>query len=322
MLNIGIEDIVIDPIVTHVTCAVEQTTGLDRNPIDKYYTKTGVARECVALMRKHVSPRHLNKDIVIEPSAGSGSFISSLKTLKCQLKMYDILPDHIDVMKRDYLSIPLDELRSGIGGESGGRIHVVGNPPFGRQASLAIKFIKRSCEFADSISFILPKSFKKDSMRRAFSPNYHMYHQHDLDPSSFLVNDKEYDSPCIFQIWVRQTNQRTVPVVHVPTYFSFVKRPDLVTGPNQTDNTPHVAVRRVGVYAGRVTRTPTAADAETKSVHSHYFIRFTPKFCEDNDIDVITTRLNEIVYEPDNTVGPRSVSKNELVGAFNLCLEK
>ena len=47
------------------------------------------------------------------------------------------------------------------------KIHVIGNPPFGRQSSLAIKFIKKSCSFSDTISFILPKSFKKDSMKKS-----------------------------------------------------------------------------------------------------------------------------------------------------------
>jgi hypothetical protein len=44
-------------------------------------------------------------------------------------------------------------------------IHIIGNPPFGRQSSTAIKFIKKSCLFCNSLSFILPKSFKKDSLK-------------------------------------------------------------------------------------------------------------------------------------------------------------
>ena len=51
------------------------------------------------------------------------------------------------------------------------KIHIIGNPPFGRQSSLAIKFIKKSAEFCDSISFILPKSFKKDSLKKHFPLN-------------------------------------------------------------------------------------------------------------------------------------------------------
>jgi predicted RNA methylase len=294
---------------------MEQTTGLDRDPIDKYYTKSSVAQACVSLMKKHASPRKLC-DVIIEPSAGNGAFLLPLKTLKCPVRMYDIRPDHPQVLERDYLAIPVEEMVTGRAPE--GRIHVVGNPPFGRQASLAIKFIKKTCTFADSISFILPKSFKKDSMRRAFSAHFHLVHQNDLNESSFLVNNKDHDSPCVFQVWVRRADPRPEPVVHTPVHFFFVKRPDLVAPVEGSPPViPHAAIRRVGVYAGKVMRTATAEEAETKSDQTHYFIRFLPDAGEEKDIDSIVARISDIVYETDNTVGPRSISKNELIGAVN-----
>ena len=45
-------------------------------------------------------------------------------------------------------------------------VHTIGNPPFGRQSTLAKKFIKKCAVFSDSISFILPKSFRKGSYHR------------------------------------------------------------------------------------------------------------------------------------------------------------
>ena len=203
-----------------------QTTGLLRDPIDKYYTKTAVVVACVATMKKFVKPKCL-RDVIIEPSAGNGAFLSELRKLKCRVKMYDIRPDHPDVIERDFLAVPIEEMISGgAPGDKDVRIHVVGNPPFGRQASLASKFIKRSCAFADSVSFILPKSFKKDSMRRAFPVNFHLVHQSDIPVSSFLVNDKEHDSPCVFQVWVKRDEPRVMPAIHAPAHFVFVKRPD------------------------------------------------------------------------------------------------
>ena len=296
----------------------EQTTGLDRDPIDKYYTKPSVADICVSLMKKYVSPKKLC-DLIIEPSAGNGSFLSSIKTLKCQLKMYDIIPDHPQVLQRDYLTIPIEEIQSGRSPD--GRTHVVGNPPFGRQASLAIKFIKKTCMFADTISFILPKSFKKDSMKRAFSDYFHLVHQHDLDTSSFLVNNKDHDSPCVFQIWIRREEIRMPPVIHTPNGFIFVKRPDLVTPvQGKTPTLPHIAIRRVGVYAGNVIKTATLEDAKAKSEQTHYFIRFLPEAYANEDIDNLIGRIGNIVYDTDNTVGPRSISKNEMTLAINTLL--
>jgi len=300
--------------------SVEQTTGLDRDPIDKYYTKPSVAITCVSLMKKHVSPKKLC-DLIIEPSAGNGSFLSSLKTLKCPVRMYDIRPEHPQVLQRDYLTIPIEEIQTGCSPD--GRIHVVGNPPFGRQASLAIKFIKKTCTFADTISFILPKSFKKDSMRRAFSNYFHLVHQHDLDNSSFLVNNKEHDSPCVFQVWVRRAEPRPEPEVYTPIGFFFVKRPDLVVPiKGATPDIPHAAIRRVGVYAGRVIRTTTPEEAESKSHQTHYFIRFLPDAYANENIDKLVEQISDIVYDTDNTVGPRSISKNEMTVAINTRLSQ
>ena len=95
----------------------------------------------------------------------------------------------IDFLKLDYLKF------------SNKNVHIVGNPPFGRQSSLAIKFIRYSALFSKSISFILPKSFKKDSLQNKVPLNFHLLCQVDLPKNSFLVNEKEHDVPCVFQIW-------------------------------------------------------------------------------------------------------------------------
>ena len=58
-------------------------------------------------------------------------------------------------------------------------------------------------------------------------------------------------------------------------------------------------------------------DAEAKSDQTHYFIRFIPETCAGRDIDTIVEDIGGIVYATDNTVGPRSISKNELIGAIN-----
>ena len=53
-------------------------------------------------------------------------------------------------------------------------LHVIGNPPFGRQSSLVKRFIRHSAKFANSISFILPKSFRKLSVQRTLPLDYHL----------------------------------------------------------------------------------------------------------------------------------------------------
>jgi len=267
-----------------------QTKGLRRNTIDKYYTKPAVAERCLALLRQHIAV-DAEADTVIEPSAGDGAFIPGIRALARNVRFYDLAPEHADVERRDYLQYVHRPAPAG-------RTHVVGNPPFGRQSSAAIRFIRKSCEFADSVSFILPRSFKKDSMRRAFPPHFHLVHESDLPDRAFTVDGAEHDVPCVFQVWERRPQPREAAAKLAPHNFAFVK---------QTDN-PDVSVRRVGVNAGAVDRR-----TEGKSVQSHYFIRFA----NGRSADENAAALAGITYEFNNTVGPRSISKQELMAKFN-----
>ena len=124
-----------------------------KKSLDKYYTKKECVDKCIELFKEKVFVAE--DDICIEPSAGSGAFIEQIKSIFSHYKFYDIQPENKEISKQDYLE--LSEIQ-----DKEGKIHILGNPPFGRQSSLAIKFIKKSSNFCDTISFILPKSFKKD----------------------------------------------------------------------------------------------------------------------------------------------------------------
>ena len=271
-----------------------QKKGLRRNTIDKYYTNPKVAHHCIDILRTHVDIRP--QDIVVEPSAGAGAFLPPIRSLPCANKAYDIAPEDIAIETQDFLLFDPSTL------SSYQKIHIVGNPPFGRQSSLAIQFIKKSCEFADTVAFILPKSFKKDSMHKSFSTHFHLRCEWDLPTNSFLVDGNEYDVPCVFQIWQKSDEPR-IPKERVePQGFRFVKKGE-----------PHdIAFRRVGVNAGLIHRNTTAL-----SEQSHYFIIFT----NGKSLDENIRRLSAIHFSHDNTVGPKSISKQELCAEFAKVLQ-
>ncbi len=269
-----------------------QVVGLKRNTIDKYYTNPSVVTKCIQQIKQYLSIKDV--DLIIEPSAGNGSFIDELQRISCNCLFYDLEPEHSSIIQQDYLlldTIPLSNKYS--------NIHVVGNPPFGRQSSMAIKFIKHSSKFANSISFILPKSFKKDSMQKYFPLDFHLIFEKDIEENGFLVDDNVYDVSCVFQIWQRKEENRSVSEKLIPKGFQFVKKSE----------NPDIAFRRVGVYAGNV-----YTDVSNKSEQSHYFIKFDKKISES-----IIKKLNTIVFNSrDNTVGPRSISKQELMKHYNI----
>lgn len=270
-----------------------QNTGLKRNIKDKYYTKNEVVEICVKNLEQNIKID--DNDICIEPSAGNGSFIKNIKSVFKNYKFYDIEPESEEIVKQDYLDFNIEKIIE----KKYNKIHILGNPPFGRQSSLAIKFIKKSVLYCDSISFILPKSFKKDSLRKHFPLNFHLIYEYDLPKNSFIVDNKEYDVPCVFQIWLKKNINREVLEKLEPNKYKFVK----------INENPDISFRRVGVYAGKID-----TNIEDKSIQSHYFIKFDSNIFTEE----LLKKLNIITYScKDNTAGPKSISKQELIKEFN-----
>ena len=270
-----------------------QSTGLNRDISDKYYTLPHVVIDCIKLIKDYIDIQ--DNDLCIEPSAGNGAFIQGIKSLFKNYMFYDLEPENNEIIKQDYLQ---SDYNSIIKNTNYNKIHIVGNPPFGRQSSLAIKFIKKSCEYCDSISFILPKSFKKDSLKNKFPLNFHLEYEYDLPDNSFIIDNKIHNVPCVFQIWKKNKTNRIINKKLEPFNFIFVKK---------TDN-PDISFRRVGVNAGLIDK-----EIENKSIQSHYFIKFT----NEKSIEENINKLSLINYDTNNTVGPKSISKQELIFKFN-----
>jgi len=268
----------------------EQTKGLKRDTIDKFYTKLSIVKECCLNIQKFINIGKTT-DIIIEPSAGNGAFIESINSLCDKTYFYDLKPDNVNITQQDFLKIDYTIFNNS-------SVHIIGNPPFGRQSSMAIKFIKFSAKFANSISFILPKSFKKASLKKKFPLQFHCVYESDLPENSFLINNSEYNVPCVFQIWEKKDYNRIEEKKLVPEHFKFVKKSE-----------PHdISFRRVGVNAGNI-------DTETanKSTQSHYFIKFDEGILTDDRLK----KLKNIDFQSSrDTVGPKSISKQELIKEF------
>lgn len=265
------------------TSSQEQDTGKFRtNTKDQFYTNEKVAKTCI---KSIVDLLPFTKDYVwVEPSAGNGSFLHNIPKLFEKIGL-DIEPKAKDILKQDYLKwIP----------PSNKDIIVIGNPPFGRQSSLAKAFISKSCEFAKIIAFILPKSFTKPSMFNVFDLKFHLIHSVELEKDSFVINGSKYDVPCVFQIWHKKDTNRKIEEKITPIRFVYVKS-------NEKYN---IVFRRVGGLAGKCFKN----DGSEFSVQSHYFIKLNDDIiCH---TDNIIEKINGHTF-PSNTVGPRSLSKSE-----------
>lgn len=261
----------------------KQDTGKFRtNTKDQFYTNEGVAKACIQSIMDLLP--FTSDYLWVEPSAGNGSFLHNVPGSYDKIGL-DIEPKSTTILKQDYLKwIP----------PTNKEILVFGNPPFGRQSSLAKAFIAKSCEFAKIIAFILPKSFTKPSMFNAFDLKFHLLHSVELAKDSFVINGSKYDVPCVFQIWKKSGTDRQVQGKVNSIGFEYVKPSERY----------HVAFRRVGGLAGKCYK----KDGTEYSIQSHYFIKFNDEIvCH---LDTLIEKINQHTF-PSNTVGPRSLSKSE-----------
>ena len=140
----------------------------------------------------------------------------------------------------------------------------------------------------------MPKSFKKPSYQKSIPLSFHLTYQEDLEDKSFIINNEEYDVPCIFQIWERKSIHRDLPILLQAKGFEFVKK----------NNNPDYSLRRVGVYAGKID-----AEIDSKSEQSHYFITLNKK-----DNNFIERYNHSVKFEHNNTVGANQyLNKNLLL---------
>jgi hypothetical protein len=68
---------------------------------DKFYTKPSVARLCVSSFISEIAVK--KQDLIIEPSAGNGSFIHPLEKIKCTKVLLDNAPENNQIIQVDFL---------------------------------------------------------------------------------------------------------------------------------------------------------------------------------------------------------------------------
>ena len=165
--------------------------------LDKFYTIPTISEKCLQTIKTKYEWD--TWDLVVEPSAGNGSFLSKIPTPK---KVgIDISPEHADIIKQDFFEYqPPPGLTN---------ILVVGNPPFGRVSSLAVKFFNHSAEWCSAIAFIIPKTFRRVSLQNRLHRKFHLVHDDEIpaNPCSF---SPPMQVKCCFQIWEKRTEDREI----------------------------------------------------------------------------------------------------------------
>ena len=228
----------------------------------------------------------------MEPSAGDGAFYRLLPPAR-RIGI-DLEPKMTGIRKGNFFHYRY------VGGR---RVIVIGNPPFGKNSSIAIQFFNHAAAMSnvEIIAFIIPKTFRKTSVQNRLSMDFRLLGELDLPDESFLKDGNPYKVPCCFQIWMRYPNKREPITVNLSNkWFDFVKK----------DEKPDLAVRRVGFNAGAC-----KTDLKPCKTTTFYFLRLKPTMNKTN-FHVYVNSLkdsNKFLSVIGNTAGPRSLSKGEFV---------
>ena len=260
--------------------------------LDQFYTDRPLAKTLVAQVMAHVAQRPIADVKWLEPSAGDGAFLDALPATAVGM---DVDPKSARIVKADFT-------RWSPAQDTIGQWAVVGNPPFGKNASLAIAFFNRAARFAEMIAFIVPRTFEKESVHRRLDLSFDLVEQTAIHPDSFLLDGEPVAVPCVFQIWRKRADgTRRVHAAPVRDHadFTYVERA-------QAD----FAFQRVGAAAGTV----KALTAKSLAPASHHFLRVTDR----SQVQAVRRRLASIDWSEvkGRSAGNPSISKTELVAHY------
>ena len=264
--------------------------------LDQFYTKRPIAKKYYDVLLSVIDINYF--DHIIEPSAGNGSFYDLFNTNN-RIGI-DIDPKHDDIIKMDYLKY--DDINKDL------KYIVVGNPPFGKNSSVAVGFFNKSAEFADVIAFIIPRTFKRVSIQNQLNLNFTLLYSDDL-PMTPCCFEPNMSAKCCFQIWKKQHIPRTL-IKYNKTHpdFIFIK-----LGPKDKHNQPtpplnaDFVIKAYGSNCGHVV-TDGLCSLRPKSWH----------WIKSNiDISVLIQRINELDFSISrDTVRQDSIGQQEFINLY------
>lgn len=173
-----------------------ETVGLDQ-----FFTRPEVASICSKMLYDEMEADYadLNNYCFVEPGAGDGAFYDLMPPGR-RIGI-DIFPLRGEFIQHDYLTWrpPSDHTRYA----------VLGNPPFGYRAWLALAFVNHSATFADYMGLILPMGFQSDGKG---SPKHRvvgaqLVRTESLPPDAFVdLHGNSVKINALWQVWRRGVN--------------------------------------------------------------------------------------------------------------------
>ena len=255
--------------------------------LDKFYTNVYTVANCINTLSKLYDWDKF--DFIVEPSAGSGNFLLQIPSIN---KIgIDIEPEHNNIIRQDFFTyLPPSDKKN---------ILTIGNPPFGRVSSLAIKFFNHASKFSNVIAFIIPRTFRKINVQNRLNLNFHLIYDEELPvyPCCFTPKMKV---KCAFQIWEKRDEAReviTMSIIH--SDWDFIH-------PNNI-SIADFAIRAYGGVCGTI----ELKNLNNLNIKGWHFIK------SNIPIDDLVNRFKLLDYSSStNTARQDSLGKGELVSIY------
>lgn len=200
ILNLKISDEITECKEDKLNKNIDLLKNVRDEGLDKFYTLEKYSKICID---KVFELYDINKwDLIIEPSAGNGSF---LKQINSDNKIgLDILPEHETIIKQNFFEYNPPKNKK--------NILVIGNPPFGKNSSLAMNFFNHSAQWADVIAFIIPRTFRKVSVQNKLNRKFHLIYDEEI-PNKPCWFTPQMSVKCCFQIWEKKDIERQLIIL-------------------------------------------------------------------------------------------------------------
>jgi hypothetical protein len=274
----------------------KETHKVRKEGLDKFYTLPECSKKCID---KTCELYDIERwDLIVEPSAGNGSFFNQIQSDK---KIgIDLLPEDENIIKQDFFDYYPPPNKEDI--------LVIGNPPFGRVSSLAIKFFNHSAKWASVIAFIIPRTFRKISVQNRLDDRFHLVYDEEI-PNKPCCFTPEMSVKCCFQIWEKKENKRDLielPKTHNDWQFLKLGKRDSTGQPTPPLNA-EFALR---AYGGKIGDIKTEGLNELRPKSWHWFKSIIDK-------KILIDRLMQLDYSNSvNTARQNSMGRSELVALY------
>jgi hypothetical protein len=177
---------------------------------------------------------------------------------------------------------------------------IIGNPPYGKGASLAIRFLNKALELCEDVRFVLPRSFRKPAIMNRVNLDFSCVYDETLPYETFVPATS--NTKTCYQIWKRQQREKIkLEATH----------PDWVDLKWEQRDEASLMIRVAGTRAGAMFTAEEMKKYKCGAGHNH-FIKASPEV-----VQKLLTLQDELIELGKEANNQACVGRYQIVALYN-----